>query len=50
VTAKFPNRFALLGAIDPALRDSSEKLARVVRLEGAQGLRIHFNEPGRREP
>jgi L-fuconolactonase len=49
VTAKFPNRFALLGVIDPALRDSSERLARMVRLEGAQGVRIHFNEPGRRE-
>jgi L-fuconolactonase len=46
---KFHGRFALLGVLDPSLPDAPERLERMGRLEGAQGMRIHFNEPGRRE-
>lgn len=47
--ARFPGRFALLGVIDPAAAGATERLERMAREEGAGGLRIHFNEPGRRE-
>ncbi len=47
--AAFPGRFALLGVIDPAVADAPDRLHRMLREELAQGVRIHFNEPGRRE-
>jgi predicted TIM-barrel fold metal-dependent hydrolase len=49
VSDRFPSRFALLGVIDPALADAATRLERMVREQRAQGLRIHFNEPARRE-
>ena len=48
LTKEFPKRFALLGVVDPALDDAPARLERMVREESAQGVRIHFNEPGRR--
>jgi predicted TIM-barrel fold metal-dependent hydrolase len=47
--ARFPGRLALLGVLDPALSDAPERLSRLAGHDGAQGFRIHLNEPGRRE-
>jgi len=46
---RFPRRLALLAVIDPALADASDRLESLARNERAQGFRIHFNEPGRRD-
>ena len=49
MASKFAGRLSLLGVVDPVLADAPAKLDRMLREEGAQGLRIHLNEPGRRQ-
>lgn len=45
----FPGRFGLLGVLEPVSLAAPAAFERMVREERAQGVRIHFNEPGRRE-